>query len=92
MVVAVVRTLLILFTVLYILALLIYAVGVFGWFGQERDPVSGVFLVLLGWPWSGLVDRFPEATWPWLSALAPLLNVGILAAILAMLKRLRLGA
>ena len=63
---------------LYAAALFIWAVGTFGWFGQERDPLSALFLVPLGLPWTILVIGAPDATLPWIGALAPLVNVAIL--------------
>lgn len=69
------------FAVLYLLALMFFLVGTFGLFGQTRDPLSGVFLVPLGWPWNRLVDLAPQPAWPWLAALAPLLNLGLLAVL-----------
>lgn len=63
---------------LYLLALALLLIGTFGFFGQERDPLSGVFLLPLGVPWVWFVDLAPEPLWPWLAALAPLLNFGIL--------------
>jgi hypothetical protein len=48
----------------YLAALAIFAIGTFGLFGQPQDPLAGVFLVPLGWPWNRLVDRAPERLWP----------------------------
>lgn len=67
--------------VLYLVALALLLIGTFGLFGQERDPLSGVFLLPLGLPWVWLVDLAPEPAWPWLSSLAPLLNLGIIVAL-----------
>jgi hypothetical protein len=63
------------FLVLYLLALAVLAIGTFGWFGAEPDPLSGVFLIPLGLPWNLLVDSLPEPLWPWLAAAAPALNL-----------------
>lgn len=65
----------------YAFALAIYLIGTFGLFGQVRDPLAGVFLVPLGLPWNRAIDSLPEATWPWLAAAAPLINLGILATL-----------
>ncbi|WP_435202973.1 hypothetical protein [Qipengyuania sp. 902] len=67
----------IIFTLLYALALLLLAIGTFGWFGQERDPLSGVFLVPLGLPWNWLGDK-AGLTGPVLAMLAPAINAAIL--------------
>jgi hypothetical protein len=62
---------------LYVIALLLWAIGTFGWFGQGRDPLSAVFLVLLGLPWNRFVEAAPAAALPWFGALAPLLNIAV---------------
>jgi hypothetical protein len=53
-------------------------IGTFGLFGQERDPLAGVFLMPLGLPWVLWLEGFPEITLPWLAGMAPLLNLAIL--------------
>jgi hypothetical protein len=75
----------IVFALLYASAIALLLIGTFGWFGNERDPLAGVFLAPLGWPWNRLVDFAPESLWPWLAAAAPVVNL----AILALLCRLR---
>lgn len=50
------RIMIIVFAVLWTLAALLLAIGTFGWFGQERDPLSGVFLIPLGLPWNRVMD------------------------------------
>jgi hypothetical protein len=66
------------FTLAYVAALILLAVGMFGLFGQTTDPLSGVFLVPLGLPWNMLVDLTPESMWPWLTAAAPIINILLL--------------
>jgi hypothetical protein len=66
------------FLVLYAVALALLLVGTFGLFGQEPDPLSGVFLIPLGLPWNRFVDYFPERLWPWLAAGSPVINYFIL--------------
>ena len=66
------------YLVLYVLALFVLLIGTFGWFGQEKDPLSGVFIVILGQPWVRLVDLLPERNWPIASSLTPIINLGIL--------------
>lgn len=73
--------------VLYLVALALLLIGTFGLFGQERDPLSGIFLIPLGMPWSLWLDGFPESLKPWLAALTPLLNIAILAAGCRLLRR-----
>ncbi|QBK30586.1 hypothetical protein [Roseitalea porphyridii] len=73
--------------VLWAFALFILAVGTFGWFGQERDPLSGIFLVVLGQPWVMAIDALPGPLRPWAAALAPLINIALVAALCSALGR-----
>jgi hypothetical protein len=74
-----------LFVALYVAALGLFVIGTFGLLGQERDPLSGVFLLPLGWPWTGFVDLFPEPLWPWLTSATPLLNLAVLVTLCSLL-------
>lgn len=65
------------FAILYAVALFLFLVGTFGWFGQERDPLAGVFLMPLGLPWNLLGDKLGLAG-PALGLLSPAVNLGIL--------------
>ena len=65
------------FTGLYLIALLLLTIGTFGWFGQEKDPLSAAFLLPLGLPWNILADRLGLAGVASL-LIAPALNAGIL--------------
>ena len=65
----------------YLVALALLLIGTFGLFGQERDPLSGVFLIPLGLPWVSLLDGVPEGLKPWLAALAPAINLFILMTL-----------
>jgi hypothetical protein len=62
---------------LYGLALLLFLVGNFGWLGQEKDPLSGVFLMPLGLPWSLIGDGL-GITPMVIGLLSPAINLGIL--------------
>ena len=62
---------------LYLVALMLLAIGTFGWLGQERDPLSGVFLMPLGLPWNILADRAGLGG-PLVAIFAPLINAGFL--------------
>ncbi len=75
------RWFLTIFALLYLLALALLAIGSFGLFGSERDPLSGVYLVLLGMPWPLLLGGLPEPLLPWLGALAPALNLLLIGAL-----------
>lgn len=68
----------IIFTALYVIALALLAIGTFGWFGQEKDPLSGVFLVPLGLPWNLLLDRVFGTDGPFVAILSPAINAAIL--------------
>lgn len=67
--------------VLYLVALALLLIGTFGLFGEERDPLAGVFLMPLGLPWVLWTDGVEDAFKPWLAILAPALNLVILTAI-----------
>ncbi len=75
------------FAVLYVAALAVLAVGTFGLFGVERDPLSAVYLLPLGLPWALLLDNVPEALAPWLGILAPGVNLAILVAACRFFRR-----
>lgn len=65
------------FIALYAIALLLLAIGTFGWFGQAKDPLSGIFLMPLGLPWTIIGDRMGLAG-PLLAILSPAINAAIL--------------
>lgn len=65
------------FVALYVIALLLLAVGTFGWFGQEQDPLSGVFLLPLGFPWNVIADKL-GMNGPAVMIAAPLVNAAII--------------
>lgn len=75
------------FCILYAAAIFLWLVGRFGWFGAEQDPLSGVFLIILGQPWTRWVDKLPETLWPIASAFAPAINGVILFGICRFLGR-----
>lgn len=75
------RAVLVVFGVLYLFALGVLAIGTFGWFGSERDALSGVYVVLLGMPWTMLVGGLPEPLLPWAAALAPAVNLLLIGAL-----------
>jgi len=71
----------IVFAILYVLALGLFIVGTFGLFGSPSGPLAGVFLIPIGLPWNQMLDVFPERLWAPLAALAPALNLLILVLI-----------
>ncbi len=73
--------------VLYLAALALLLIGTFGLFGQERDPLAGVFLMPLGLPWVLWLDGVPEQFMPWFAASAPLLNLVLLVMLCRIFAR-----
>ncbi len=69
------------FLAAYIMALFLFLVGTFGWFGETRDPLSGIFLIPLSLPWNLVIEVFPETFWPWLAAAAPTVNLILLRLV-----------
>ena len=61
----------------YVLAALLLLIGTFGWFGQEEDPLSSVFLLPLGLPWNLLASKAGLAN-VGVALLAPAINLVIL--------------
>ncbi|WP_343079482.1 hypothetical protein [Ostreiculturibacter nitratireducens] len=75
------KAIVIVFGLAYLAALAILLIGTYGLFGQERDPLSAVFLFPLGLPWNLFLDPFPDAVRPWLAALSPALNLLMLRGV-----------
>ena len=71
------RVLFLAFIALYALSFFLLVVGTFGWFGQQEDPLGGVFLLPLGLPWNFIADKIGIQGVAVL-LLAPLINAGIL--------------
>jgi hypothetical protein len=69
------------FACAYVVALAIYLTAVFGLFGQPRDPLGVVYLLPLGLPWNLLLENAAERLRPWLAALAPTINLVLLAGL-----------
>jgi hypothetical protein len=81
------RLVVITFAVLYAVALGLYLVGTFGWFGQDTGPLAGIFLVPLGLPWS--LIEVPDAVRLPLGIGAPFLNLVILWVICRLIRKRR---
>ena len=75
------------FLVLYIIAFMLWLMGTYGWFGTAKDPLSGVFLVILGQPWTRWVNLLPAAWWPVAAALMPGINAAIIYLVCRLLNR-----
>ena len=71
------------------LAVILLLIGTFGLFGQEKDPLSGVFLVPLGLPWVLWTDGLPEALLPFAAVFAPLINIIALTVLCRAMTRRR---
>ncbi|AHM02886.1 hypothetical protein roselon_00441 [Roseibacterium elongatum DSM 19469] len=80
------RTLMIVLILLYLAALAIGLIGTYGWFGQDRDPLSWVFILPLGLPWVLMLDGAGDTAAPVLVALTPLLNIAILWGLCHFMK------
>ncbi len=72
------RIVLILFGLAYLAALGLLLVGTLGLFGNERDPLAGLFLLPLGIPWIWLTGSLPDTVRPWAAMAAPAINLLIL--------------
>lgn len=77
-----------LFAAIYLCALGILAIGTFGLFGQEQDPLAGAFLLPIGMPWIAIADR-AGMQGALVVILAPLVNLALLMAMCRLLGRAR---
>ena len=48
------------FGLAYVLALFVYLIGVYGWFGVTKDPLAGAILAVLGLPWNLVNEPLPS--------------------------------
>lgn len=53
------RALAALYALLCLVALLFVPASVYGWFGIAKDPLGGVFAILLALPWSAALGHLP---------------------------------
>ena len=83
------------FSAVYAVALFLLAVDTWGWLGAERDPLSELFLIPLGMPWTlfigsvGKFDPIGGVSPAVLAMLAPAINLAILFSICTTLRRRR---
>ncbi|MGL4397895.1 MAG: hypothetical protein ACRCS9_15260 [Hyphomicrobium sp.] len=75
------------FAILYLLALALWAISTFGLFGQEADPLSAVFLVLLGWPWTLVLEQVLGVAGVWTVVIAPLFNLLLITGLCRLVNR-----
>jgi hypothetical protein len=73
---------------LYAIAFLLYLIGTFGWFGSEKDPLAGVFLVILGMPWTALVDCLRESLRTPPAFLTPAVNAALIYSVCRLVGRI----
>jgi len=65
------------FLVFSAVALALFGIATFGLFGQERDPLGGLFLLPLGLPWNMASGLFGSASGVF-AALAPCINLALI--------------
>jgi hypothetical protein len=59
------------FGLLYLGILALQGISSLGWFGFAPAPLAGVFLVVIGLPWTLAAAWFPDHLQPLVGALAP---------------------
>ena len=65
-----------LFTLLYVLALMVFLTGTYGWFGQDTGPLAGIFLIPLGMPW--ILVNLGDPYDGYLALLSPIVSIALL--------------
>lgn len=81
------RVVLTLFGLAYAFAVVLLIVGTYGLLGQEKDPLSGVFLLPLGFPWVYLFDPPADDLKLTMAIAAPALNLALMLLICRVLRR-----
>ena len=81
------RVAIVIFGTAWVAAIALLLIGTFGWFGQEKDPLSGIFLMPLGLPWNLFLDGLPNTMKPWGATFAPGINLALLMLICGVLSR-----
>ena len=66
------------FALLYLAALAFTGISALGWFDFAPAPLAGVFLVVIGLPWTLAAAWFPDPLQPLVAALAPLVTLILL--------------
>lgn len=66
------------FGLLYLAVLAMQGIAALGWFGFAPKPLAGVFLVVIGLPWTLAAAWFPDGLQPLVAALAPLVTLVLL--------------
>lgn len=68
------------FALLYLAALAFTGLSALGWFDFAPPPLAGVFLVVIGLPWTLAAAWFPDPLQPVVAAVAPLVTLVLLWA------------
>jgi hypothetical protein len=66
------------FGLLYLAALAFTGISALGWFDFAPAPLAGVFLVVIGLPWTLAAALFPDQWQSLVAALAPLVSLVLL--------------
>lgn len=66
------------FGLLYLGTLAFTGVAALGWFDFAPTPLAGVFLVVIGLPWTLAAAWFPDPLQPLVAAIAPLATLTLL--------------
>lgn len=66
------------FGLLYLAVLAFTGISALGWFDFAPAPLAGVFLVVIGLPWTLAAAWFPDLLQPLVAALAPLVTLALL--------------
>jgi hypothetical protein len=66
------------FGLLYLVALAFTGISATGWFDFAPAPLAGVFLVVIGLPWTLAAAWFPDPLQPLVAAAAPLVTLILL--------------
>ena len=74
---------------LWAIAVILLVVGTYGLLGQEKDPLSAVFLIPIGLPWVFWIDGLSEPLRPIAAIFAPLINIAVLWLICRVLWKSR---
>lgn len=81
------RAAILLLAILYLVALAVLLIGAFGATGQAPDGLAGIYVILLGLPWSLLIGPLAEGARPWAAVILPLVNLGLLIFLCRRPKR-----
>lgn len=77
------------YALICLVAIALLLAGTFGWFGVERDPLSGTFAIMLALPWSAILGDFGggPAFGLIIVVAGMFINLGIIAGLRLILRR-----